>query len=67
VFTLTGVAIWEARRLPESLADLSRVAHDWLTWVLALLVAAHLAEVGFAALWARLHGAAAAGKPTPEP
>jgi len=67
VFTLTGVAIWEARRLPESLADLSRVAHDWLTWVLALLVAAHLAEVGFAALWTRLHGAAAAGEPTPEP
>lgn len=66
VFTLTGIAIWEARRLPEALVDAARAAHDWLTWILAILVAAHLAEVGFAALWTRLRSAAAAG-PSPEP
>jgi hypothetical protein len=67
IFTLTGVAIWEARRLPEALADTARVAHDWLTWALALLVAAHLLEVGIAVLWARLRSAAATDGPAAEP
>jgi hypothetical protein len=65
-FTLTGLAIWAARRLPEALADASRTAHDWLTWMLAMLLAVHLAEVGVAALRARLQSAAAGAAP-PEP
>ncbi len=67
IFTLTGIAIWEARRIPEALGDASRVAHDWLTWVLAMLVAVHVVEVGVAAARTRLRRAAAVGAPSTEP
>jgi Ni,Fe-hydrogenase I cytochrome b subunit len=56
LFTLTGVGMWQGRRLPFAIADAARSAHRWLTWTFALLVAAHVAEVGFAAVRARLGG-----------
>ena len=59
VFTLTGAAIWAQRLLPEAFGELCRSTHDWLTYAAGLVVAAHLLEVGTAALVARVRAAAA--------
>ena len=58
VFTITGAFIWGKRTLPESLVEVSRNTHDWLTYAAGVLVAAHLLEVGIATLAARLAAAA---------
>ena len=60
VFTATGAVIWGERHLSESLVDAARNAHDWLTYAAAALVAAHLVEVGVAALGTRIRAAAGA-------
>lgn len=54
VFTATGLAIWEEGIVSESLADLSRSTHNWLTWVAAALLGLHLVEVGIASMVGRL-------------
>ena len=59
VFALTGAAIWARRLLPDAVGELCRVTHDWLTYAAGLLVAAHLIEVGMAALVARVRAAVA--------
>ena len=59
VFTLTGAAIWAERFLPDASGELCRSTHDWFTYAAALMVAAHLLEVGAAALVARVRAAAA--------
>jgi cytochrome b subunit of formate dehydrogenase len=59
VFTLTGAAIWAQRLLPEAAGELCRSTHDWLTYAAGCVVAAHLLEVGTAALVARVRAAAA--------
>ena len=59
VFTLTGAAIWAQRLLPDALGELCRSTHDWLTYAAGLMVAAHLIEVGMAALVARVRAAVA--------
>jgi cytochrome b subunit of formate dehydrogenase len=58
VLTATGFVLWGRRSVPESIVDLSRSTHDWLTYVAAVLVAAHLCEVGVATLVARFKAAA---------
>ncbi|MBI5506070.1 MAG: cytochrome b/b6 domain-containing protein [Deltaproteobacteria bacterium] len=58
VFTVTGVVLWANRSVPESLLDPSRDLHDWLTYVVAVLLLAHLVEVAVAALFARFRSAA---------
>jgi len=62
VFTVTGFVIWAQRRVPESIADMSRTAHDWLTYAAVALLALHLLEVGAAAVAARLKAASQAGQ-----
>jgi len=57
VFALTGAAIWAERLLPESIGEICRSSHDWLTYAAGLVVAAHLLEVGIAALVARVRAA----------
>jgi hypothetical protein len=59
VFTLTGAAIWAQRLLPDAFGELCRSTHDWLTYAAGLMVAAHLIEVGMAALVARVRAAVA--------
>lgn len=59
VFTVTGFVMWGHRAVSESVADASQSMHDWLTYAAAILVAAHLLEVGTAALVARFRAAAA--------
>lgn len=59
VFTLTGAAIWARRLLPEAFGELSRSTHDWLTYAAAVMLAAHLLEVGTAALVARVRATTA--------
>jgi cytochrome b subunit of formate dehydrogenase len=58
IFALTGFVIWAKRLAPESLVDASQLTHDWLTYAAGLLVAAHLVEIGMAALIARVRAAA---------
>lgn len=53
VFTATGLVMWAARSVPDWVLDPSRDLHDWLTYVVGVLVLLHLAEVGIAALIAR--------------
>ncbi|HVN84698.1 MAG TPA: cytochrome b/b6 domain-containing protein [Candidatus Binatia bacterium] len=57
LFTATGLVLWKHRAVPESLVDASRSIHDWLTYAAAVLVTAHLTEVGVAALIARFKAA----------
>ena len=59
VFVLTGVAIWAHRLLPEGFDELCRSTHDWLTYAAGFVVAAHLLEVGTAAVVARVRAAVA--------
>jgi cytochrome b subunit of formate dehydrogenase len=58
VFTLTGFVLWGRRSVPESMVEVSRTAHDWLTYIVVVLVVAHLCEVGAATLIARIKAAA---------
>lgn len=60
VFTVSGFVLWGKRLVTESLLEASRSAHDGLTYVAAILVAAHLLEVGLAAVVARIRAASAA-------
>jgi cytochrome b subunit of formate dehydrogenase len=62
VFTVTGFVIWAQRRMPESIADASRTAHDWLTYAAMALLALHLLEVGAAAVAARFKAASQAAQ-----
>ncbi len=57
VFIVTGVVLWAQRSVPESLLEPSRDIHDWLTYVVAVLVLLHLVEVAVAALVARFRSA----------
>lgn len=59
VFAFTGAAIWAQRFLPDAFCELCRATHDGLTYAAGLLVAAHLIEVGMAALVARVRAAVA--------
>jgi hypothetical protein len=54
VFIVTGFVMWGRRALPESVVDASQSMHDWLTYAAAVLVVAHLLEVGMAAVVAQL-------------
>jgi hypothetical protein len=63
LFTGTGFAIWEEGLVSESLADLSRSTHNWLTYVAAGLVGLHLVEVGLTALVTRARTAGSAESP----
>ena len=66
VFVLTGFVLWGKRSLPDTLVELSRGTHDWLTYVAAALLGVHLLEIGLAALVERFHAAAlTAGPPQP--
>ena len=59
IFTITGAAIWVQRSLPDAFGEIGRSTHDWLTYAAGFLVAAHLLEVGMAAVVARFRAAAA--------
>lgn len=59
VLTLTGFVLWAKRLVPDALHEASLLAHDWLTYVAAGLLAAHLFEIGVAALVTRLAAATA--------
>jgi hypothetical protein len=59
VFIVTGFIMWGRRSVPQSAADASQSMHDWFTYVAAVVVAAHLLEVGMAAMMARIRAAAA--------
>jgi len=59
VFTITGAAIWAHRSLPDAFGEFCRSTHDWFTYAAGCMVAAHLLEVGMAAVIARLRAAAA--------
>ncbi len=59
VFTLTGAVMWAPRQVPEGFGELCRSTHEWLTYVAGLMLAAHLIEVGAAAVVARVRAAAA--------
>jgi hypothetical protein len=59
VFTVTGVALWMHRSLPDVVGDLCRPTHDWFTYAAGVMVVAHLLEVGLAAVVARLRAAVA--------
>jgi hypothetical protein len=52
--TLTGFALWSKRLVPEPITEVSRTLHDWLTYGAIVLLAAHLGEVGVAAVVARI-------------
>jgi len=60
LFTATGLVMWGAESMPDSLLDPSRDLHDWLTYVVAVLVFLHLVEVGIAGLATRLRSTAGA-------
>ncbi|MFQ5667363.1 MAG: cytochrome b/b6 domain-containing protein [Candidatus Binatia bacterium] len=62
VLALTGFALWGRRALSEPVVDGSLLAHDWLTYAAAAVVAIHLIEVGVATLVARLKSATAAAQ-----
>jgi cytochrome b subunit of formate dehydrogenase len=57
VFTVTGFVLWGKQLAPDAIVDVSRLAHDWLTYAAAVLVVAHLLEVGLAAVVGRITAA----------
>ena len=67
VFTVTGVAIWDRRLLPEAFVDGSVIAHDWLTYAALVLLTLHVFDVGVVALLARFQAARAAVAGPSEP
>ncbi len=58
LFSVTGLVLWGKRFVSESLLERSRDLHDWLTYVVAILVLLHLVEIGIASLVNRFRSAA---------
>jgi len=66
VFIGTGCVMWGRRAVPESVLDASQAMHDWFTYAAVVLVAAHLLEVGVAAVVARITAGVTATTPHSE-
>jgi cytochrome b subunit of formate dehydrogenase len=64
VLTITGFVLWAKRAVPDSILEPSRAVHDGLTYVVAVLVALHLCEVGLAAVITRIRSATAPAHPS---